>query len=199
MKTPLLCTLLLASGLLTGGVQQSAAQTLTEKSVWSAETDPATFLFSGFAVHLRVKPSFSENWVLGAGTYAMDLPSLMVDLNSENKGKGWKVRIDGAFSLFSEYYFREANTGSFIGVQAGFQNYRLTNKQTGSKGVSYNLLVLMPSAGYTWRPWDGSFYLKPWLGLGWVPKLSGRTTLGTQQYDLAPVTAFATLHTGFTF
>lgn len=199
MKTPLLISAILV--LLSISMQKAEAQTSesTGKTTWSVETDPATFAFKGYALHLRVKPSFSENWVLGAGIYAMDFPSFMVDLNKKNKNEGWNVRISGALSFFGEYYLKQANNAWFLGFQGGVQNFENTNDHSGSKKSDYSVLLLMPSAGYTWKPFEIPLYFKPWMGIGYTSKLSGSTKIDSRDYDLSPVTAFVTLHIGYTF
>ena len=83
---------------------------IENKTTFSIETDPSTFAFNGYAVHIRIKPKNSTHLVIGVGTYALDLPSVMVNTNKDNKDKGWDVRINSAYSLFSEYYFKEANS-----------------------------------------------------------------------------------------
>lgn len=99
-------------------------KTTESKTTLSIETDPSTFLFKGYAFHIRIKPKNSKHFVIGAGIYALDLPSIMVDRNKDNKTKGWNVRINSAYSFFGEYYFNEANSKWFVGLQTGVQNYK---------------------------------------------------------------------------
>ena len=57
----------------------------------------------------------------------------------------------------------------------------------------------MTYGGYTWQPFDFSFYIKPWAGIGYTSKISGTNNLGNSEYDIAPIMMFATLHLGYTF
>jgi hypothetical protein len=168
------------------------------KTTLSIETDPSTFLFNGYAFHIRVKPKTSEHFVIGAGTYALDLPDVMVDINSENKSKGWNVRINSAYSLFGEYYFKEANNRWFAGLQTGIQNYKNTNDHISKGESSYSTLLLMPSIGYNWHPFKSQFYIKPWFGLGYTSKVSGDNSINNVEYIISPIMPFATLHVGYT-
>jgi hypothetical protein len=171
-----------------------------QKTEIAIETDPSTFLLKGYSFHLRIKPADCEKFLIGAGTYGLDLPEMMVDLNKDNRDEGWDVRIRNAYSLFGEFYFKKANHGWFIGEQAGMQNFNVTNDNegTGDKARFSNLL-LMTYLGYSWHPGKGAFYIKPWAGLGYTRKISGSTDVGTMRYDVAPIFPFVTFHVGYTF
>ncbi len=170
-----------------------------DKTTFSIETDPSTFVFKGYAVHIRIKPAASHHYVLGVGSYALDLPSLMVDINTKNKGKGWDVRINDAYSLFGEYYFEEANHNWFIGLQIGIQNYKNSNSNIQNQETKYSNLLLMPSIGYNWQPFEFPLYFKPWLGIGYTTKISGSNTIANLEYNISPLIPFVTLHIGYTF
>ncbi|MBK6345750.1 MAG: hypothetical protein IPF68_07375 [Bacteroidales bacterium] len=174
-------------------------KTVDRKTILSVETDPSTFLFGGYAFHIRLKPAGSDRLVIGAGTYAMDFPAFLVDLNEKNKAKGWNVRINSAFGLFGEYYFNEANKGWFAGLQAGIQNYKNSMDPSPGKHISYSNLLIMPSAGVNWQPFDFPLYLKPWAGLGFTGRISGQNTLEGNTFDISTLSPFVTLHVGYAF
>lgn len=170
-------------------------QMAENKTTISFETDPSTFLFKGYAFHIRIKPKNSTHFVVGAGIYALDMPDFLVDLNPDNKNKGWNVRIDNAIGLFGEYYLKQANKKWFIGTQVGIQNFKNTNDAIPNQENKYTNLLLMPSLGYNWSPFKNGFYIKPWLGVGYTTKISGDNST----YKIAPITSFLTLHAGYTF
>jgi len=174
-------------------------KTSENKTTFSIETDPSTFLFKGYALHIRIKPKNSEHLVVGAGTYALDMPSFLVDMNKDNKAKGWNVRINSAYSLFGEYYFKEANNKWYVGLQAGVQNFKNTNDNIASKESKYSNLILMPSIGYNWQPFNFPMYVKPWFGIGYTSKISGNNSIGNLEYNISPLLPFLTLHVGYTF
>lgn len=170
-----------------------------EKTTVSIETDPSTFAFKGYAAHVRIKLKNSNHFVWGAGTYALDLPSMMVNMNSENKDKGWNVRINSAYSLFGEYYFKEANKKWFVGLQTGVQNYKISNDNIQDKESKYSNLLIMPSIGYNWQPFKFPLYIKPWMGIGYTTKLSGSNKIDQSEYEISPLVPFLTVHVGYTF
>jgi hypothetical protein len=51
----------------------------SSKIEFSVEIDPLTFGLNGYGVHVRIKPKNSQHLLLGAGAYAMDFPSVLVD------------------------------------------------------------------------------------------------------------------------
>ena len=170
-------------------------KSVENKTTFSLETDPSTFLFKGYAFHIRIKPKNCEHLITGAGVYALDMPDFLVNLNADNKDKGWSVRINSAVSLFGEYYFKEANKKWFVGLQAGVQNYKNTNDNIANNENKYSNLLIMPSIGYNWHPFKNGLYIKPWLGLGYTTKISGDNST----YKISPVTSFVTVHVGYTF
>jgi len=169
------------------------------KTTISVEIDPSTFVFKGYAIHLRIKPESSDHLVVGAGAYALDLPSIMVNMNINNKEKGWNVRINNSIALFGEYYFKEANNKWFVGLQTGIQSYKNTNNNYVNKTSKYNNLLIMPSVGYNWQPFNFPLYLKPWFGMGYTSKLSGNNSIENMTYNISPLVPFVTMHVGYTF
>ena len=171
-----------------------------ESTRFSIETDPTTFIFKGYSAHIRIQPAGSDKFLVGAGTYGMKMPNVMVDLNKENRDESWNVRIRSAYSVFGEFYFREANEKWFIGEQLGVQNFKVTNDMEGAEGdANFNNFLAMTYIGYSWHPFKGLFYVKPWAGLGYTTKIDGETRVGNMQYDIAPLFPFITFHLGYTF
>jgi len=169
------------------------------KTSFSIETDPTTFVFNGYSAHLRIKPANWQHLVLGVGVYAMDLPDFFVNINAENKDKGWNVRINSAYALFGEYYFKEANSKWFAGIQTAIQDYKISNDNIANEESKYSTFLIMPSIGYTWLPFKFPLYIKPWAGIGYTKKISGNNSVSDLSYDISPVTAFITFHIGYTF
>lgn len=160
------------------------------------EVDPTTFALGGLSGHVRFRPA-SGSWSFGAGAYAMDLPSPLVDLDPSNRDKGWKVRIRAGAALFVDRFFANAPDGPFAGVEAGWQRIRLIDARVAPGSVEYDALLLMGRGGWLWRPFASGFYVMPWVGAGWASKVSGRSTLGGVSYDVSPLAVFATVHLGW--
>lgn len=169
-----------------------------KKATWSVEIDPATFVFNGYGVHFRIKPAKSEHWLFGGGTYAMDMPDVLVDFNKNNKGNNWKVRLNQGYGLFGEHHFSQVNKNWFAGTQVGIQEYKIKQEQSG-ESEKYSNILIMAYGGYTWQPFKFNLYIKPWAGIGYVSKIAGNNVVGDETYDIAPITIFATLHLGYTF
>ena len=177
--------------------KQASGQQKTEIAI---ETDPSAFVLKGYSLHVRIKPAACEKWMLGAGTYGLDLPELLVGLNPDNRDEGWETRIRSAYSLFGEFYFKEANQRWFLGEQIGVQNFKVSNRSEGEMQTArFSNLLLMAYFGYSWHPGKGSFYIKPWAGLGYTRKISGSTDAAGMRYDVAPIFPFITFHAGYTF
>ena len=170
----------------------------TSKTEISVEIDPATFVLSGYGIHLRLKPKNSQHFLIGIGAYAMDMPDVLVDFNENNKEKGWDVRLNQGYGLFGEYHFAEVNKKWFVGTQLSLQEYKIENESIEGSEKFSNILI-MAYTGYTWKLFNSDFYIKPWAGVGYTSKVSGSNTLGNLEYDISPIMMFATLHIGYTF
>ena len=168
-------------------------------SRFSVEIDPITFILRGHSLHLRYQPMFTEKFLIGIGAYAMNLPEPVLNLNAGNRDKGWEVRIRSAYFLYGELYPGRANHGWFIGEQIGFQSFRVSNNIEGGGSAEFNNLLLMTYLGYSWHPYKGSFYIKPWIGLGLAEMVDGISTVGTLTYEVGPFFPFFTVHIGYTF
>lgn len=187
------------------GVQKTFAQDYIPifsqdySSRLSFEIDPITFVYRGYSFHVRYQPMFDERLLVGAGTYGMDLPQQYVNLNSSNRDEGWDVRIRSAYFITGEYYLKKANWGWFIGEQMGFQSFRVSNDREESGSAKFNNVLLLTYLGYSWHPYKGSFYIKPWIGLGFTDKVDGINKVGSMKYDISPWFPFMTFHMGYTF
>ncbi len=165
----------------------------------SIELDPTTFLLSGYSFHLRYQPMFSERLIIGGGTYGLDLPELFANLNNENRDKGWQARIRSAYAIYGEMYLTKANLGWFVGEQIGFQNFSVSNDREVSGATRFSNMLFMTYVGYSWHPYKGSFYIKPWAGLGITGKVDGISKIGDMKYDISPLFPFMSVHIGYSF
>jgi len=168
------------------------------KTKFSIEIDPATFAFKGYSAHIRIQPKTSNHLLFGVGIYAMDFPDVFVDFNSKNKDKGWDVRLNQGYGFFGEHHFTEVNRKWFIGTQISIQEYKIKNESISGSEKFTNFLA-MGYFGYTIKPFKNNMYIKPWMGIGYTSKISGNNTLGNLEYDISPITMFATFHIGYTF
>jgi len=169
-----------------------------ERTKISVEIDPSTFVFKGYGIHLRIQPKSCDHLLVGIGTYAMDMPDALVDFNKRNKNSGWNIRINQAYGLFGEYHFTQVNRKWFLGTQIGIQEFKIQNSDFDGSEKFTNLLA-MGYFGYTMKPFENTFYIKPWAGLAYTSKIAGKNILESAVYDVAPITYFATLHLGYTF
>jgi len=151
------------------------------KTKYSIEIDPSTF-----------------DLLYGVGIYAMDMPTFFVDMNSKNADKGWQVRINNAIGIFGEHHFSEVNKGFFVGSQISAQQFLIENdNQSGNEKFTNGLI--MGYGGYSLQPFKFPLYFKAWGGIGYTSKISGENVLVSNEYDISPISVFATVHLGYRF
>lgn len=167
----------------------------------AVEIDPSTFLFEGYAGHVRFTPTDPSSWAFGLGAYRMRFPHVLVDINPENSSEDWSVNLASGIGLFGEYFFDEQQSGWYIGTQVAVQTYEVKHKDSGDESATFSNFLIMPSIGYRWMLSDTGqgFFIKPWFGLGYTQKVDGKTTLGTNEYDISPLVPFMTVHIGYQF
>lgn len=193
IKVIAICTMLFC------GNNFSNAQETTTKAKLSLEIDPVTFVYKGYGIHLRLQPKNSKHFLFGVGAYALDVPKYLVNLNEENKEKGWDIRLNQGYSLFVEYHFKEVNRKWLVGAQVALQQTKIENENIVGREKYTNFLV-MGYFGYTIKPFEkNNFYIKPWAGIGYNSKVVGTNILGNATYDNPPISFLATLHLGYTF
>lgn len=160
----------------------------------SIETDPSTFVMKGYAAHVFYAPTESKSFRLGAGTYGLELPDIMVNMDARNANQGWSATILGSFALFAEYDLSSGRDSGYLGLQLAQQSYRVSNQ---SQSTDFNNDLLMLSYGYRW--YFGQFYLKPWAGAGYQFEISGNNCAAGKCYDVSPFMGFITFHAGYSF
>ncbi len=169
-----------------------------DKSViYSVEVDPAPYLLSGYAVHFRMTPA-SSNWRYGIGAYALEFPDTLVNLNSQNKDRGWNVELDNAVGLFAEYLFNKGGDTWLAGMQLARHNFRITNDNTGAAASRFDNILLMPYGGYSWNI-SAHTYLTAWFGVGYTDKTGGDNRINNLVYDINPIVPYGAMHLGYRF
>jgi hypothetical protein len=160
------------------------------------ETDPSTFVFSGFSAHVRWRPAVSPRWAFGAGVYAMNLPSIYTKLAADNRGEGWSLRARLGTAVFIDRFFGDTADGAFVGIETGTQSLEASRAGGAAR---FTTVLLLPRIGYLYRPFASGLYLMPWFGAGMTTRLAGHTDVAGRDYVVFPFIAFATLHAGWRF
>lgn len=163
----------------------------------SFEVDPATFALNGYAFHLRYTHRSFPKLRFGIGVYSMEFPAVFVNLNSENKDKGWDVELHQGVGFFTEYFFRENQQGWFVGAQLGQHQFDVTHDGS-NETVSFKNGLVMPFGGYRWSL-SNKVYLTSWGGVGYVDKISGENTIDGKTYDIDPFIPYGAMHLGYDF
>jgi len=162
------------------------------------ETDPATFVLSGFSAHLRVASGHLPGLAVGVGVYGLNLPDFVPALHPDNDD-GWSLRLDRGLGLFVDYHPAGRPEGLFVGLQAAHQRYTASREGQGGADVVSDTLLMMPRVGFLWHPARNlGLYLMPWLGVGASIELD-RDGDARPEYHTLPVLAFATMHVGWAF
>jgi hypothetical protein len=164
------------------------------------DVEPVAYVLRGYSVHLRATIPGARRLVAGVGVYGFDLPGQLVDLAEDNRGEPWDVRLVVGYNVFVDGFFgASADHGWEAGLQLGMQHYRARNAEAGSGDARFANLIVLGRVGYEWHPWPRGFYLFPWLGLAYTTTVSGKTTLGDDDYAVAPLVLYGAVELGWRF
>lgn len=162
------------------------------------EGGPVAYVSNGYSLIVRKQLAERPNEVLGIGVYGMNLPADIAANTSGNQGKGWSVKLRGAAGIFWDSYSNNDVRGWSLGVHVAVQDIVLSNNNyTGN--AELRTLFILPRISYQWYPFDGNFYLVPFVGYGYTHKLSGSTMVGTIAYKVPEFTPLLMLHAGYRF
>lgn len=157
------------------------------------EIDPLTFVQDGYSLHLRYK---KNSLVYGVGTYSLEMPKILAELNDKNKG--FNQKIDQGYVLFLDYIFDNEIKGLTVGIDITAQAHTVTFNE-GS--TSFDTIIYLPRVGYHFEPFDNKIYFFPWAGIGYTKITSGNANIASKNknFDFQNVTGFVTLHIGYKF
>lgn len=167
---------------------------LAQAATVQLEVDPAPFALSGYAVHARMALPDSP-WTIGAGSYSMELPDMMVAMAPDNRDEGWSARIKPSVGVFVDRYKEVAADGRHLGVQVAVHRW-----EVGRDGETDDLtsILVMPRIGYVWTPFDDlGLYLDPWFGAGGTVPISDAAVASGETYQHFPVMVFGAVHVGW--
>ncbi len=163
------------------------------------ETDPATFLMSGYAGHIRMRLDGSEEarrWVVGLGVYGMEFPTPMRKAALEHSPNGSSLNIRTGFGLFVDRFLSESGKdGLFAGLQVGRHYYDLKDE---GQTVRYHSTVVMPRIGYHYEFGNG-WYAIPWAGLAYLSPSDDHLQVQGTTVNPRHWLGFGTLHVGYRF
>ena len=166
---------------------------------FSLETDPMPYFLNGYSVHTQVSFEKLSHWRFGMGGFYMEYPEFMINLEPDNKDKGWNVHMHGmAFAV--EYYLKRQTEGLFMGAAFLTGFFEVSNNNVSNEKINYTSFLPTFRIGYRWLPFkDNGFYILPWFGLGVTASKAPDTQVGSMEYVVNRVTPLVSLHVGYEF
>jgi hypothetical protein len=168
------------------------------------ETDPTAFILSGYSFHVGAGYG---RFRLDLGGFAMQMPEFM------HGNAGFRAKFAGAGAKL-QYFFSAAGDarGAFVGADAGVARLSVEREDSG-RGAKRTVSSVGVLGGYrftlssrrkspgkkpTYRPFEGAFYVTPWIGVGY---LFGDTRIEADEksFNLSRVSFFPAVHVGYGF
>lgn len=163
----------------------------------SLEIDPADYtIYKGWGVFIGFRSSVIPHWRFRIGGGAANLLNSAVETNDNNKG--WKMRLDPVFTLAGHWYPSIKRTAFFVGPFIGASQITFTSPDGGK--IAINNAFAGFDVGYRWFPFKKiGLVITPHLGVLVPFYKSSKPIVGTQTYDLLPVSPLPQLLIGYEF
>lgn len=193
-----------------GYAKDQSSDSTTSKGSLSVEIDPLVpMALKGIGAHVMWKPKRSKHFLYGIGfIFKGTMPDIMINMNPNNKHKGWMHNINQGLAIEGEYYYSEVNKKWFSGLQVFAQEISLGNvyaSQASERKITTGMVVI--TTGYKWFPLKRvGLYLKPWLGLSYTnvigrafPAQVSHVKVGDYSFHMQALMPFGTIHLGYKF
>lgn len=193
-----------------GYAKDQPSNSTTSKGGLSVEIDPLVpIVLNGIGAHVMWEPKGSKHFLYGLGFISKaTMPDIMINMDRDNKNKGWVHRINRGLVMEGEYYYSEVNKKWFSELQVFAQQNSLDNADAfpaPAKKITTGMVVI--TAGYKWFPLKGvELYLKPWLGLSYTnvidrtfPAQVSHVKVGDYSFHIQTFMPFGTIHLGYKF
>ncbi|WP_022835753.1 hypothetical protein [Salisaeta longa] len=164
----------------------------------SVEVNPLAYAFTGWSIGGTYQPSNLKRWVFNAGAYGFQMPEFFVDQIPGNEDEGFELQIQSAFTIGTDFHpWNRDRAGIAFGISTVIANFQVTNENEDGE-ADYSSLYVVPRASYTWFLFDG-LYVMPWLGLEIHNKVSGRTQVGSLDFEPMSVQLSPNISIGYAF
>lgn len=196
MSTAMTLTRSVAAGVLLIALSRLAAAEpeVERRTMLSVETSPMDLALDGYSLGVAILPRALPHWRFGASTYALDLPSFIIELDEDNEG--WEARLTHGFDMSASYSFAPSGAGWFIGGLATYERFEYRLDGAATDGANLGAIV---AAGTTWLPFGHGLFVRPFIGAAVVIARTGSRTLGDRTFSDPPVKPLAIIHVGYQF
>lgn len=149
------------------------------------EADPLAYALNGYSLHAA---GILGPYRLSIGTFGIDVPRFF---HGEDD---WSVVMRGAGVKWD--FLGARPDGFFVGADAGYMrmSYTLEPAAQTEKRNEYNVGV---RGGYRLSIGRSSFYVAPWVGVGY--SFGDDVTVGERTFQHNPIVVFPTFHVGWRF
>jgi hypothetical protein len=155
--------------------------------------DVSPYAMGGYSVKGSVE-GLIPKIELGFEVFALDYPSMMINLNPVNRDRKWELSTVG-MALYTDYKLTDEKNNWYTGI--GFVHLNETGlNETFASPINYQLFEMLLRVHYKWFPGDQDrFFLNPYFAAG------GRTKIGGDEgsFGLIKGIALGSLYLGYQF
>lgn len=159
------------------------------------EVDPLPFILGGYGGQIGVRTRQAPRLRFAVASFALDVPDLVTQLDSDNDGFHLRVRPSGA--LYCLYFLSGTGGGWVAGGSLRYLRLEYTHDDVAGAEREVGELSVEAIGGYKWHPWDAGFYLQPWLTVARALARSDDAVVGGHRYQQMVLQLFATVNLGW--
>ena len=154
---------------------------------YSVATDLSPYAFNGYSLKLGITPKSHPKYDLSVEVFSMEIPELVINLNSKNKDKDWKEKVNYGVALYGDKKLGEKRNSFWVGAGIVYLNQTVSNPIEHNQ---FNQLEILGRINYKWFPFNNGFYINPYFALAGRQKIGGENG----SYQLAPLMGFLSVY-----
>ena len=141
------------------------------KTNFTAAIDVSPFSMGGYSFKAGIVPKSYSKTEVAIESFAMNIPDMVIDLNSKNANAGWNERVSNGLALYIDHKLGSKRSSFWAGVGFVYLNHDIDNDH-----VSFNFqqMEYLARVNYKWYPFENSgFYVNPYMALAGRHKIGG--------------------------
>lgn len=141
------------------------------KTHFTLATDVSPFSFGGYSFKAGITPKKTPKMEFALEAFSMEIPEMVINLNSNNIDAGWEEKVDNGIALYIDKKLGSKRSAFWAGAGFVYLNHTAKNNLETN---NYQQMEYLARVNYKWFPFEKSnFYVNPYIALAGRHKING--------------------------
>ena len=141
------------------------------KTHFTTAIDVSPFSMGGYSFKAGIIPKSCSKTEIAIEAFSMNIPDMVIDLNSKNANAGWDERVNNGLALYIDRKLGSKRSSFWAGAGFVYLNHDVDNKHV---FFNYQQMEYLARVNYKWYPFGNSgFYVNPYIALAGRHKIGG--------------------------